>query len=150
MLNPFSTSVPLLYFLKTSENRRWVQKWNIGRKWVKIYQKHLFWGIKQKNLDTYIFPCFAYLCKIWYFSSKKTVGKLKSHLPENLSFQNLLKKQKLLYILVYTLDCNVLGFANAKVSNSHKLLFLNNLPQLFYPPLPFQRKIPQPTPFFSE
>ena len=42
-----------------------------------------------------------------------------------------------------------LGFTNIEISNKHKLLFLNNLPPLFYQLLPFLRKM-QPLPFFGE
>ena len=34
-----------------------------------------------------------------------------------------------------------LGFINTKTSNKHKLLFLSNLPLLFYQPLPFLGKM---------
>ena len=34
IVNPFAASVPLLYPLKSSENRTGTQKWNITLKWV--------------------------------------------------------------------------------------------------------------------
>ena len=36
ILNPFVTNAPFLYHLKTSENRKGVEKGCIGNKWVKM------------------------------------------------------------------------------------------------------------------
>ena len=94
-------------------------RWPCNSYVFKIYQKHLFLWDKTKKIEN---NC------IGFFSSKKTVT-IKWLLSENLAFQNLLKKRKLLPDEKFW---NILAFDKKSKRKSNQLYLLTVLLNFIY------------------
>ena len=76
-----------------------------------LFYKNLSYAIKQKNLEKAAFPI--------AFQARKVLV-MKWHLPENLTFQNLLKNRKLIPAEKFW---NTLAFDKERKRKLHKLLY---------------------------